>query len=103
MKKAVLTLGLLVVLAVPATAQPTTISSPDGQRTLTVYDSGLVVYQSANGVLRMQVKSNGIEIGNFSFSGSNIRRTGRVVDVRFDVRYGTDSVADEVTIDDLAA
>jgi hypothetical protein len=92
------------ILSAAVYAAPATLSSPAGDRTITTFDSGLIVYQSANGRLEIHVTKTGLQIGDDLFLGADqLSTTSSTLKLHLSVKHGKhDKIEDDVEVN-LAA
>jgi hypothetical protein len=98
MKRVLFAVVVCVLSLVPVASAQVEIRSLDGRRSVTAYDNGRVLYQSANGILELEATKNGFRAGDFSLDASDVTRTDTGVKMRIAMSNGTARVSDVIEV-----
>jgi uncharacterized protein YbjQ (UPF0145 family) len=82
----------------PVASAQVEIRSADGRRSVTAYDNGRVMYQSANGILEVEATKTGFRVGDFSLEATDVTRTAAGVKMRLAMSNGGTHVSDVIEV-----
>lgn len=103
MKRVLLLVVVCLLFVVPVASAQVEIRSSDGQRSVTVFDDGRLIYQSANGTLNVQVTKTGLRVGDLSIEGTEVEKTATGLKMRLSVKKGAAATSDVVEVNNANA
>jgi hypothetical protein len=98
MRKVLFAVGVCLLSVASVASAQVEIHSADGRRSVTAFDDGRIMYQSANGVLQVQVTKTGFRVGEVSLEATEITNTATGITMRLVMTNGAKTVSDLIEV-----